>query len=78
MTDEIIPIEEARRRKAEQETDDTPQETVEENDEVRSSQRDKLIACAADAKLWHDPGAPLSLDDHRLARTTSPRYSIPL
>ena len=27
---------------------------VEENDEGRSSQRDKLIACAADAKLWHD------------------------
>ncbi len=55
MTDDIIPIDEARRRKAAQgeAAQDAPA-PAEENDEVGSSQRDKLIACAAAADLWHD------------------------
>ncbi len=32
----------------------TPEKPAEENDEGGSSQRDKLIACAVDADLWHD------------------------
>jgi len=54
MTDDIIPIKEARLHRADQETNTMPLEPVEENDEGRSSQRDKLIACAANADLWHD------------------------
>jgi len=54
MTDSPITLAEARRRKAEQETKTTPEKPAEENDEVGSSQRDKLIACAAAADLWHD------------------------
>ena len=54
MTDDIIPLDEARLRKAEQETNTTLQMPVEENDGGSSSQRDKLIACAAAADLWHD------------------------
>ena len=69
MTEDIITLEEARRRKAAQgeaaQGETAPGAVIqpgegaavaaaEEKDEVASSQRDKLIACAADAKLWHD------------------------
>ncbi len=54
MTDDPIPLEEARRRKTEHETNATPEKPVEENDERGPRQRDKLIACAAAADLWHD------------------------
>ena len=64
MTDDPIPLEEARRRKAAQEIGVTPQKPdaikghvlppLEEEAEVGSSQRDKLIACASAADLWHD------------------------
>ena len=53
MTDDIIPIEEARSRKAKK-TTVAPQKPVEQKDKGGSTQRDKLIACAADADLWHD------------------------
>ena len=53
MTDDIIPLEEARRRKTKK-TTAAPMKSVKQNDEAGSSQRDKLIACAADAELWHD------------------------
>ncbi len=52
MTDDIIPIDEAR-RKAKKATA-APQKPAKQKDEVGSSQRDKLIACAVDADLWHD------------------------
>ncbi len=53
MTDDIIPLEEARSRKT-MKTTAAPKKPVKQNDEVGSSQRDKLIACAMDAELWHD------------------------
>ncbi len=62
MTDDIIPIDEARRRKEAEEA--KPETSVEDDPgaaalvealrKAVSSQRDKLIACAAAADLWHD------------------------
>ena len=70
MTDDIIPLEEARRHKAAQEISVTPETAVDENDadKGRPSQRDKLIACASAADLWHDADgtgyATLAVGEH--------------
>ena len=78
MTDDIIPIDEARRRKEAEEAD-TPETSAEDDiataaklvEALRiavSSQRDKLIACAEAADLWHDADgtgyATLAVQDH--------------
>ena len=70
MTDDPILLEEARRHKAAQEISVTPEPTVDENDadKGRPSQRDKLIACASTADLWHDADgsgyATLAVGEH--------------
>ena len=76
MTDDIIPIDEARRRKEAEEA--KPETSVEDDPgaaalvealrKAVSSQRDKLIACAEAADLWHDADgtgyATLAVRDH--------------